>query len=283
LGHPCKFQRVSLLGSVTARHSSSGRQPNFAALYRGRHLYLAGQPSRWALAHILVCSFFLSFFLAYSQRSEIGCLPYFHTWCGLSANLECRSEMCCTRLTGNTGYKNDAKNDEFFPTVKTCLTVGKNSLNSNNVLHVSSQYGKLRPTKRSVQEFVVPQQISRAFACLCYCSNVAHRRPTKLCTMFGCLMGCYTIYTFSGALAPDRILPVQNLTLRLSLAFSYIGSVTASIPAAGISLTLLRGTRDGITQLLPPIFGRVAITLGIGPRASAHLVLFSYALLCCNS
>ena len=42
------------LGSVTARHSSSGHQPNFAALNRGRHLYLAGQASRWALAHILV-------------------------------------------------------------------------------------------------------------------------------------------------------------------------------------------------------------------------------------
>ena len=28
MGHPCKFQRVSRLCSVTARHSSSGRQPN---------------------------------------------------------------------------------------------------------------------------------------------------------------------------------------------------------------------------------------------------------------
>jgi len=28
-----------------------------------------------------------------------------HTWCGLSANLECMSEMCCTRLTENTGRK----------------------------------------------------------------------------------------------------------------------------------------------------------------------------------
>ena len=52
LGHPNKFQRVSRLRSVTARHSSSGRQPNFAALNRGRHLYSAGRPSRWALAHI---------------------------------------------------------------------------------------------------------------------------------------------------------------------------------------------------------------------------------------
>ena len=58
LGHPCKFQRVSHLGSVTARHSSSGRQPNFAALNRGRHLYSAGRPSRWALAHILVLAIY---------------------------------------------------------------------------------------------------------------------------------------------------------------------------------------------------------------------------------
>jgi len=28
LGHPCKFQRVSHLGSVTVRHSSIGHQPN---------------------------------------------------------------------------------------------------------------------------------------------------------------------------------------------------------------------------------------------------------------
>jgi len=54
LGHPSKFQRLSHLGSVTARHSSSGRQPNCEVLNRGRHLYSAGRPWRWALAHILV-------------------------------------------------------------------------------------------------------------------------------------------------------------------------------------------------------------------------------------
>jgi len=55
-GTPNKFQRLSRLGSV-ARHSTSGRQPNFAALNRGRHLYSAGRPSGWALAHILVFCF----------------------------------------------------------------------------------------------------------------------------------------------------------------------------------------------------------------------------------
>ena len=51
----------------------------------------------------LLLSFF--FFLAQSLQSQSGCLPYFHTWCGLTANLRCRSETCCTRLCGNTGCK----------------------------------------------------------------------------------------------------------------------------------------------------------------------------------
>ena len=36
----------SYICSVTARHLSTGRQPNFAAFSRGRHLYSAGRPSR---------------------------------------------------------------------------------------------------------------------------------------------------------------------------------------------------------------------------------------------
>ena len=39
--------------------------------------------------------------------------------------------------------------------------------------------------------------------------------------------GWYTMYTLSGALAPDGILPDAKFTLRPSLAFSYIASVTA--------------------------------------------------------
>jgi len=56
--------------------------------------------------HPVVSSFFFFFyFLVYSQRLGIGCLPYFNTWCGLSVNLECMSEMCCTRLAENTRRK----------------------------------------------------------------------------------------------------------------------------------------------------------------------------------
>ena len=50
----CVLQVLHSIGNVTARHSSSGREPNFAALSTRRHLYSAGRPSRLALAHILV-------------------------------------------------------------------------------------------------------------------------------------------------------------------------------------------------------------------------------------
>jgi len=69
--------------------------------------YVIGRPLYFR--HVVSSSFILllSFFHAYShsQPSEIGCLPYFHTWCVLSANLECRSEICCLQLTENTGCK----------------------------------------------------------------------------------------------------------------------------------------------------------------------------------
>jgi len=57
------------------------------------------------LTHLFYLLLFLPFFLAYSQPLQIGCLSYFHTWCGLSANLGCRSETCCTQLDGNAELK----------------------------------------------------------------------------------------------------------------------------------------------------------------------------------
>ena len=105
----------------------------------------------------------------------------------------------------------------------------KNLLNSNissTCPHNMANFGPL--TAGICWRVWAPQQISTGFAsCLRYCSDIAHRRPTKLCTMFGRLLGCYTIYTFSGALAADRILPGAKFTLCPSLVFSYIGSVTA--------------------------------------------------------
>jgi len=98
----------------------------------------------------LSCGFFLLlsilFFRAYSQPSQIGCLPYFHTWCGLSANLGCRSETCCTRVTENTGHKKMPTICHLGNITQLCRaissqlrhvsTIGKNLLNSNVSPHV---------------------------------------------------------------------------------------------------------------------------------------------------
>jgi len=99
-----------------------------------------------------------------------------------------------------------------------------------------------------------------------------HRRrwtevnQAKLCTMFGRLLGWYTVYTFSWALAPNGILPGAKFTLHPSLSFSYIGSVTARHSSSG------RQPNCGGWQRAPPICGWAAITLGIGPHSS--LVFF---------
>ena len=78
LGHPYTFQRVLRLGSATARHYSSGRQPNFPAFNRGRHLYSTGRPSRWALAHILAgFSFFIIFLFGSVRQIQLAILVSF--------------------------------------------------------------------------------------------------------------------------------------------------------------------------------------------------------------
>jgi len=101
----------------------------------------------------LPCGFF-SFFLAYSQPSQIRCLPYFHTWCGLSANLRCRSETCC--LAEKYRTQKLAKNRHLGNITQLCWaissqlrhisTIGKKTAKQQYLLHMFSQYGELRPT-----------------------------------------------------------------------------------------------------------------------------------------
>jgi len=52
----------------------------------------------------LSCGFFLLLSFFYSSPNLSG-----HRLCGPSANLECRSEMCCTWLAGNAGPQKSPK------------------------------------------------------------------------------------------------------------------------------------------------------------------------------
>ena len=77
------------------------------------------------------------------------------TWCGLSANLRCRSETCGTQLAENTGRKL-ARNRHLATIAQLCRaissqlrhvsTIGKKLVKQQYVLHTSPQYGELRPT-----------------------------------------------------------------------------------------------------------------------------------------
>ena len=61
----------------------------------------------------LPCGFYLSIFFFFprliSAVADWMSIPYLDTWCGPSANLQCRYEICCTRLAENTGRKKSPK------------------------------------------------------------------------------------------------------------------------------------------------------------------------------
>ena len=109
--------------------------------------------------HYIFALWFLSsiFFFFYSSPNLSGCrLDVCHYMMCLSANLECRFEMWCTRLAGNTGRKNDAKNRHLRTIAQLSLAIssqlrhvskiGKKLVKQQYLLHVSLQCGKLRPT-----------------------------------------------------------------------------------------------------------------------------------------
>jgi len=101
-------------------------------------------------------SSFFFFFPRLISAVGDGCLLYFYTWCGLSANLGCMSETCCTRLAENTGRKKVAKNRHLGTIAQVCRaissqlrhvsTIGKKLVKHQYVLQMSPYYAELRRT-----------------------------------------------------------------------------------------------------------------------------------------
>jgi len=95
----------------------------------------------WFLSSVYLSSFFLSSPNLRGHSPQIGCLPYFYTSRSPSANLECRSEICCSRLPASTGRKKVVKNRYLGTIAQLCRaissqlrhisTIGKNLLSSN--------------------------------------------------------------------------------------------------------------------------------------------------------
>jgi len=81
-----------------------------------------------------------------------------------------------------------------------------------------------------------------------YCTVVAQRRSTKLCTMFGHLLGWYTIYTFSEAPAPNGILPGANSLCVQVLRSPIFAALLHGTRVVGVSQTLRRSA-EGVTNI----------------------------------
>ena len=95
--------------------------------------------------YIFVLFLLLSFFLVFSWPDLSGRRldvyhTYFRTRCGLSANLECRSEIYCTRLAENTGRKKPDKDRQLRTTDANCLRNARILLSVCHVTRFSLLY-----------------------------------------------------------------------------------------------------------------------------------------------
>jgi len=128
--------------------------------------------------------------------------------------------MCCTRLAEYTGCKKSLSGHHPDPTTlsgyifatKASINNRKKLVKQQYLLHMSPQRGELWPANGwDLLAWLGHPGNGFAFW-LRYCTNVAQRRSTKLCRMFGRLLGWYIIH-FWRLLPPNGILPGAKFTL----------------------------------------------------------------------
>jgi len=165
-------------------------------------------------------------------------------------------------------------------------TVGKNLLNSNISSTCLCNMVNFLPLAAGVVSLVwgTPANFNR-FRVLP--SSLQRRRSPEanqtLHAVWPSPALLHYIYIFVGSCPLTEYCPVQNSVYVQVLRSLILAALLHSNPAASVSQTVRRGTRNGITELsqtAPPIFGRAAITLGIGPHSSS--IFFSSPNLSCR-
>jgi len=203
--------------------------------------------------------------------------------------------MCCTRIAENTGRKKSPKIrhlgtiTQLSQTVSLQLrhisTIRKNVLSSNisstcphNMANFSPLTAEIGlPVWGTPANFnglrVLPSLLQR-----CRSPEVNQTlhdiwlSPELVHYIYIYIYIYICIYMhFRGLLPPDRILPGAEFTLRPSLVFSYIDSVTAWHSSSGRQSNFAAWYKEwnyGTSQRAPPIFGWASIMLDIGPHSS---------------
>jgi len=193
--------------------------------------------------------------------------------------------MCCKRLAGNTGRKNDAKNrhlctiaHELCRAVSSQLrhvsTIGKNLLNINISPTCPHNMANVGPLTAEIISLVwgTPANFNqfRVLPSLLQRRRSAEANQT-LHDVWPSPRLVHYIYIFGSSYPLTEFCPVQNSLYFQLLRSSILAVLLQSTPPASVSQALRRGTRNGITELsqrAPPIFGWAAIALGIGPHSS---------------
>ena len=168
-----------------------------------------------------------------------------HTWRGLSANLRCRSETCCSGLAANTGCKKSSKNRHLGTIPQLCRAVssqlrhisiiGKKWLTTNISPTCSHNVVDVSPLTAEIcwRDLGIPANFNgfRVLVSLLHRNRSAEVSKT-LPDVWPSPGLVHYIYTL-GVLPPNGILPAAKFTLRPSLVLSYIGSDTAWHSSSG--------------------------------------------------
>ena len=157
---------------------------------------------------------------------------------------------------------------------KACIDNQKKKLvKQQYLLQTPSQYGELLPTSGSnhfgsLGHSSKYERVSR----LCFVTA-----PTSLAggqpNFAQCLAVSWadTLYIHFWGSSQTEFFKVQNSLFDQVLHCPILAALPHDTPAAGVSHTSRRGTRNGITKLsqrTAPTFRWAAITLGIGPHSS---------------
>jgi len=191
------------------------------------------------------------------------------------ANLELRSEMCCTRLAGNTGRKNRQIFAVFAPSynfvelylrnISMYLKSEKYLPNSNissTCSHNMVNFGPLA-AENDWRVWATPANFNgfRVLASLLQRRRLTEVNQTLHDVWPSAGLAHYIyIFWFRVLLPSDRILPHTKFTLRPILAFSHIGSVTARHCSSGCQPNFAAWYKEwnyGTLQTAPPMFGSV--------------------------
>jgi len=198
----------------------------------------------------VVSSIFFSSPVLSRHRLDVYHTSY--TWCGLSANLGCRSETCCTQLTENTDRKKSPKIHHLHTIAHLCQTISsqlrhlsttwKNLLNSNISPTCPQNMVNFSPVMPEIGSLVWGTPTNFNGFCI-FASLLQRRRSIANQTLHDVWPSpglAHYIYIFGGSCPIIEFCQVQNSLYVQVLRSSILAALLYGTRVVGVSQTLRR-------------------------------------------